>query len=88
MAEYYNSPQYSNGKKPTETVYSDRLFQWDTKKHDSLCQKHFGNSGQSWSSRTPEKIESFLSEYLNKPIELCRVEQLKKSIKWLSILEI
>jgi hypothetical protein len=60
---------------PTDTVYSDRLFQWDAKKHDELCEKHFGNCGQYWNKREPKKIESFLSDYFDRKIKLCRVMQ-------------
>lgn len=50
-----------------DAVYSDRLWQWDPKKHDSLCQEHFGNQGQYWDGRSPEKIEAFLRDYNNNP---------------------
>lgn len=43
--------------------YSDRLYQWDSKKHDRLCEKHFGDRSQYWNSRSPKKIEAFLQEY-------------------------
>jgi hypothetical protein len=47
---YYNEDDpsciYDNGIKGNQTVYSDRLFQWDSKKHDTLCRKYFGNDGQ------------------------------------------
>lgn len=57
-------------------VYSDRLFQWDTKKHDELCMKHFGNRGQYWDKREPEKIEAFLRDYWERPdTELLMVMQ-------------
>jgi hypothetical protein len=48
-------------------VYSDRLLQWDFDKHDSLCQKHFGDKAQMWYSRAPAAIEAFLRDYFNKP---------------------
>lgn len=44
-------------------VYSDRLRQWDSKKHDDLCFKHFGNTNQYWDNRKREKIEAFLQDY-------------------------
>lgn len=47
-------------------VYSDRLFQWDSNKHDSLCLKHFGDRGQMWSSRSPAAIEAFLRDYFGR----------------------
>lgn len=71
-----NDPiQFSNGMEATNTVYSDRLFQWDSKKHDEFCQKHFGNTGQYWDRREPDKIQEFLSDYLNEKVILCKIEQ-------------
>lgn len=52
-----------------QTVYSDRLLQWDSEKHDALCRKHFGNEGQDWHGRTPELIGAFLSDYMGKPVK-------------------
>lgn len=49
------------------SVYSDRLYQWDWEKHNALCNKHFGNQGQRWSERQPDKIEAFLRDYLDDP---------------------
>jgi hypothetical protein len=64
---------FDNGRKANDTVYSDRLFQWDHKKHDELCMKHFGNSGQYWDKREPENIEAFLRDYMNdQTLILCK----------------
>lgn len=52
-----------------QTVYTDRLRQWDEAKHDALCQQHFGTTGQNWNARTPEQISAFLSDYLGRPVE-------------------
>ena len=52
------------------TVYSDRLLQWDYKKTRELMKKHFGNEGDYYDKRSPEAIESFLSEYFDKKIKL------------------
>jgi hypothetical protein len=68
--------QFDNGIKASETVYSDRLYSWNPKKHDELCKKHFGNQGQSWSNREPGKIQDFLSDYEGKNVILCRIEYL------------
>jgi len=46
------------------TVYSDRLFKWNPKKHNRLCKKHFGNEGQYWNTREPKLIEAFLQDYV------------------------
>ncbi len=45
------------------SCYSDRLLQWNYEKCRTLMQKHFGESGDYFSRRKPEAIESFLREY-------------------------
>lgn len=50
----------------TNTVYTDRMFGWDSKKHDALCKKHFGDVSQYWNSRSPELIEAFLRDYMDR----------------------
>ena len=54
----------------TGTVYSDRLLQWNYQKTRDLMQKHFGNTGDYYSSRSPKQIQAFLSEYFEEEIEL------------------
>jgi hypothetical protein len=49
------------------TIYSDRLWQWDHKKTNKLCEKHFGDKSQYFNQRTPEQIEAFLRDYTNNP---------------------
>lgn len=49
------------------SIYSDRLLQWDWDKHNELCRKHFGNEGQYWSDRDPEKIQDFLRDWCQDP---------------------
>lgn len=66
---------YANHEKSTSTAYSDRLWREDPKKHDKLCLKHFGNSGQGWANREPGKIEKFLSDFIGKPVILCVVSE-------------
>lgn len=39
-------------------------------KWDSLSEKHFGDTGQSFDKRSDEDIERFLSDYLGRPIKL------------------
>lgn len=70
--------QWRGGTKANNTVYSDRLLQWNYNKHNELCRKHFGDVAQLWDSkeRTPEKIQDFLREYLDKPdLVLCVVTE-------------
>jgi len=49
------------------TIYSDRLLQWDYDKYNKLSEKHFGNQGQIFFDRSPEKIQSFLRDWCNSP---------------------
>jgi len=51
----------------TGCVYSDRMMQWDWDKFNSLSEKHFGNRGQMFGNRSPDKIEAFLKDYFGKP---------------------
>lgn len=60
---------YRNGenKECTGTVYTDRLLQQDYDKTRKLIAKHFDDKGDYWDVRPPEKIQSFLQEWLNEP---------------------
>ena len=55
--------RFGENSEANGTIYSDRLLQWDWEKHNKLCQKHFGNEGQYWDRREPEKIEAFLRDW-------------------------
>lgn len=60
--------------KPTGTIYTDRLLQWDIAKHNTLCEKHFGNRGQDWDGRSPKLIEAFLRDWCeDQGLQLCAV---------------
>lgn len=63
---------YRNGDNSEieEDVYSDRMLQWDYEKTRKLMKKYFGEQGDYYSNRPPEKIESFLSEYFNCNVKL------------------
>lgn len=75
MITYYNiSPvEFDSGIKATDTAYSDRLFQQNSLKFDTLSQEIFGNKGQYFSDRDHNKIEIFLSLYLEEKIILCSI---------------
>lgn len=47
------------------SIYTDRLLHWDFPKHDELCMKHFGDKGQYWNNRDPNKIEAFLRDWVD-----------------------
>lgn len=63
---------YRNGKNSEAncTIYSDRLLRQDYEKARLLMKKHFGESGDYYSNREPQKIEDFLSEFLNKKVKI------------------
>lgn len=62
-------------KNKSQTVYSDRLKQWDAEKYNNCCQTVWDNHGQYFDRRTPEEIERFLSLYLEKRIKLTAITQ-------------
>ncbi len=69
---------YRAGKneEANETAYSDRLLQENYKKARKLMQKHFGESGDWWDSRSPAKIEAFLQEWTkDKGIKIIMIMQ-------------
>ena len=75
----YNYDPFTTWRGPGEPdgcVYTDRLYQWDNEKHDRLCMKHFGDRGQYWGHREPEKIQAFLRDYVDAPdLVLCEVQE-------------
>lgn len=46
--EYGGRIQFDSGIKPNNTVYSDRLYQWDYKKYNELCRKHWGENTEEY----------------------------------------
>jgi len=54
----------------TNTIYTDRLLQWDYEKHNLLCEKHFRNKSQYWHDRDAKRIEQFLCDWTGKKIVL------------------
>ncbi len=58
-----------------ETVYCDRMWQWDMEKYDDCCMKVWHNTGQIFKERCkhPEDIQNFLSLYFEKDCELLAV---------------
>lgn len=62
-------------KDKSKTVYSDRLYQWDSKKYDKCCEEIFGNHGQYFDDRNPKDINKFLNMYLGKEVKLTAVLQ-------------
>ena len=56
-------------------TWSDRLWEWDSKKYNEICQKVWGNTGQMFYDRKPKEIEQFLSLYYGEKIILTAIEQ-------------
>lgn len=53
---------------PNGSCWSDRLFSWfDYAVIRSKMQLHFGESGDYWDDRHPERIEAFLQDLFQKP---------------------
>jgi len=50
-----------------DSVYSDRMDEWDPELCAKLKNKHFGNTGDYWDQRSPAAIESFLKDYFTAP---------------------
>ena len=59
--------------KESNTVYSDRLIQWDYEKYNECCKSIWNNEGQYFNNREPEDIEKFLNLYFNKKVKLTAI---------------
>ena len=67
---------WSNGKQDaTGSVYSDRLYEWDSEKYKESIKKVFGENGRRWDNCKPEQIEKFLTEYFGKKVALTCVTE-------------
>ena len=62
-------------KEKGHTVYSDRMFQWDSEKYNKCCDEIFGNHGQYFDNRNPDKINQFLNKYFGKEVKLTAILQ-------------
>lgn len=52
----------------TDTVYSDRLYQWDWEKYNRCRNEVYGNAGQYFDGyQEHDKIEKLLQLYMNEP---------------------
>ena len=72
---------YTWGALPTQedepdviSVYSDRMYQWDSEKFNSCMRKHTGTESQLWNSISPAKLQNMFREYFDKPnLKLVRI---------------
>ena len=61
---------------PDNTVYSDRLYRWDTEKYNRLCRRYWDDEAQHFYERHPKQIEAFLRDYFGHPnLILTLIEQ-------------
>lgn len=63
----WEHPERNKSLQADDTVYTDRLWQWDYSKAEKLCFRHWGNVGQMFYDREPEQIQAFLRDYLDVP---------------------
>lgn len=69
----YELPYYDI--EPNTTLYSDRLWQWDSDKYNKCNNEVFGNTSQYFNISEHKKIEKFLSLYLDKPVKLVKIKE-------------
>jgi len=55
-----------NNKEELESVYSDRLLQWDYDKYNKCHKEVFGNEAQIFFDNNEKDIEKFLQLYFNR----------------------
>lgn len=56
-----------NNSEANETVYSDRLWQWDHSKYNKSVEKVFGDHRQMFYQATSDELERMLREYFDNP---------------------
>ena len=56
---------------PTDSMYADRMRQWDYKKYDDAKMKVFGKPSDYLDEYRMDKLEEFISEYLKEKVILC-----------------
>jgi hypothetical protein len=62
-------------KDTTDTVYSDRMWQWSPEKFEACHVRAFDKGGQFFDSRKPEKVEKFLQYYFGINLDLTGIEE-------------
>ena len=64
---------FDSEERPNDTVYLDRMMQWDWDKYNAAAMRCWGTQQQVIDNLTAEQVEAFMSEYLGKPVELCKI---------------
>jgi hypothetical protein len=75
----YSFDQYcvfkaANFPETTDTVYSDRMWEWSPEKFAACHVRAFDKEGQYFYRQAPEKIEKFLQYYFGIDLELTGIE--------------
>jgi hypothetical protein len=67
--------QFSSDTEGTHSVYSDRMYGWNSEKYNECCQKIWNNMGQCfYEDRRPEDVERFLRLYTgDDTLVLCKI---------------
>lgn len=58
----------------TDTVYSDRMWQWNPEKFDACHVRVWDDLGQRFDCRKPELVEQFLQAYYGISLDLTGIE--------------
>jgi hypothetical protein len=69
---------FTTGKKGNGNNHSDRLWEADSSKYNSVSQQLFGDQSQLWwDRRTPQQVETFLRAYFDNPaLELVQIQKM------------
>ena len=67
--------QFDNNAEPKHSVYSDRMYGWNSKKYNECCRSIWNDESQVfYDDRTPEEVERFLRAYTeDETLTLCRI---------------
>lgn len=78
QAWYAPVETFTNGKKGNGNNHSDRLWESDSSKYNSVSQQLFGDQSQLWwDRRTPQQVEAFLRAYFDNPaLELVQIQKM------------
>ncbi|MDF2881297.1 MAG: hypothetical protein K0R54_1854 [Clostridiaceae bacterium] len=69
--------KFYEGINPNRTYFSDRLYQWDSKKYNSCHKKVFGNESQYFNNVNKDELEEFLKEYIEVNVKVISIIECK-----------
>lgn len=70
---YDEVPLYTSRVKANNTIYADRMRQWDRDKYEECCKKVWGCIMNNFYSVDSSEVEDFISLYLDKKVTLASV---------------